>query len=187
MHTQNEQKKCQISHNELIDNALSTFAPWMHETGYIKLHAGYIFFFSQPVGTKRDAHKLHKLHQKTERELYIRMYSRFSKKINKYITHCAEHRAIKKPSRYMSLYKYICNLCNLCNFLIYLLISSRVRRVTCFIILCNFAQFYVTSYIVSRFLVGVRVHGEHSTCAEIISFNYVHNHALGAPLSLCCT
>lgn len=111
MHTQNEQKKCQISHNELINNALSTFAPWTHETGYIKLHAGYIFFFSQPVDTKRDDIKLHKLHQKIEIERYIRMYSRFYKKINKYTTHCAAHCAIKKPPCYMSLYNYICNIC----------------------------------------------------------------------------
>jgi hypothetical protein len=38
MHTQNEQKKCQISHNELIDNALSTFALSEHKAYYILLH-----------------------------------------------------------------------------------------------------------------------------------------------------
>lgn len=187
MHTQNEQKKSQISHNELINNALSTFALLTDKTDYIKLHIFFTDYISQPVGTKKDTMKLHKLRGFFKREIDICIDSRSYKKINTCAEHCASHCAIKKLSRYMSLYNYICIICILCNYLVYLLIFPRVKRVTCFATACNFARSYVISYSVSRVLFGSCVYREHSTCAETISFNYVHNHALGAPLSLCCT
>jgi hypothetical protein len=144
MHTQNEQKKSRISHNELINKALYTFALLTDKTDYIKLHIFFTDYILQPVGTKTVNHILHKLPTFEKRERYIYIYTHY---LLNHTTHCAEHCAfyiMKKSLRLILLYKYICIICKLCNYLIYLFIFARVIRFTCFVIRCNNLKFYVT-------------------------------------------
>jgi len=162
MYTQSEQKKAQISCNDIYFKHLRDFDFFLHYMRYHKSHHGTRICFLQTIVMKEVTHRYHKyrVFEKRERDIYRK---RIMKKF--YTSHCA-FLTFSKMLRLITLYKNIWYLWYLWYLLLYPLFSHRVIRSACLVPRWYFSQNYGTSHNVRGGMLGFVTQGAHHTCKK---------------------
>jgi hypothetical protein len=162
MHTQSEQKKAQISRNDMYFKHLRDFIFFLHFMRYHKYQPGTIICFLQTIVVKEVTHRYHKYRVFEKRESYIGTFFIFFKI---YTPHCA-FLTLSKMLRLITLYKNIWYLWYLWYLLVYPLISHRVIHSACLVHRWYFSQNYGTSHNVRGGMLGFVTQGAHHTCKK---------------------